>query len=263
MEKIKFVDLKKHTNNEDNAIIKNRPTASSLSIKPLSRVIINGVSGSGKTSLLMQFLVNNQIKLDYDEVILVCPSAEEDNYQFLQDYFDDIVVKEEEAKGLPEGSIEPRLKIYEKPTDLPEMKVFRDGQHRVIIFDDMVTENKATQKIIGDFFIKSRKYGFTCFYLTQYFAGVEVKCRRNSNYVITFSPGNESEAQHICRDYCPNDEIFRSALNSLKNIPYGFILIDRTTFPPKDKTGQPMRYRIGLEKNIFKSNDSFIRSSNH
>lgn len=242
---IPYVDLMKimgKTHYDD--MVKRYSNKRKYAFKPFTRTIIAGESGCGKTTLLTQILVNSLIKMEFDEIWLVVPDDGEDSYQALIKYYKNIKEQIEVEEELEPGSLPDIVKTFNKPSDLPDLSELKNtDKHIVLVFDDMVSENAKTQKLISDYFIASRKKFISCFYLTQDLYGIHKLARRNTNYVIVF-PCSKTERDLIAREYCSSSQGFKDRLSRLNK--YEFILIDKTT------TDRKMKFRKGFKTPLFK-----------
>ncbi len=138
------------------------------------RAIISSGSGTGKTNFLVNMIhvMNNT----FHKIILCVKSSEEPLYKML----------EEKLKGSVEiyenGEIAPLL----QDTEDTDKNIVKGGfrMSKLIVFDDLMLENKQTQEKIAQFYIRGRKYGYSCIYISQNFYSVPITIRRNSNYFV-------------------------------------------------------------------------------
>ena len=125
------------------------------------RILLIGVSGSGKTNTLLN-LINNQP--DIDKIYLYAKDLYEDKYQFL--------IKKRESTGL--RHFNNAKAFIEYSNDMQD--VYKNINHYnpdkenkiVIVFDDMIAgiiNNKKLNSIVRELFIRGRKLNiFSCIY---------------------------------------------------------------------------------------------------
>lgn len=138
------------------------------------RAIISAGSGAGKTNFLMNLIYI--MDKTFHKIIICCRSKEEPLYIFLKD------------------KLEGRVEIYEngeiapliQDTEETDKNIIKGGfrHSKLIVFDDLVLENKATQELMAQFYIRGRKSGYSCVYISQSFYAVPINIRKNSNYFI-------------------------------------------------------------------------------
>ncbi len=149
--------------------------------------LICGFTGSGKSNLLLNLLLNTELKMTYDKVILICPSIDEDSYQFLQKYYDEMQSNYEKKTKMQLG-----YKVFthiSKAEDIPKPEAFDKRLQTIVIVDDFCT-NKAVNKKIEDFIIMCRKYNTSLIYLTQSYFEVPklIRLQMANGYVALFHP---------------------------------------------------------------------------
>lgn len=138
------------------------------------RAVIAAGSGVGKTNFVMNLIY--YMSNTFHKVIICAKSAEEPLYQMLKE------------------KLEGRVEIYEdgeiatliQDTEDSDKNVVKGGHRlsKLIIFDDLMLESRATQERIQQFYIRGRKFGYSCCYISQSFYQVPVTIRKNCNYFI-------------------------------------------------------------------------------
>ena len=136
---------------------KHNPNYESHKIELPFRGLINCASGGGKSNLFCNLLYEfNQTM----HKIIIVSKAEEPLYDMLQDKLKNVSIHYE-------GNV-------------PEIEKMKKGQNGLIVFDDMVlTHNNK----IGEMFIRGRKLGYSCIYISQSFFGTPKIIRQNVNYI--------------------------------------------------------------------------------
>lgn len=188
---------------------KNDPNYKSHGIKQPFRMIIYGASGSGKSNTLM-----NIIKfLNFDTIHLITKNKNEPLYNYLND----VCEKNKFDFTISEG-IET----------VPELDSFDNQYNNLVIFDDMINEDKKNQKSIEDYYTRCRKLGISACYLSQSWYKIPDMIRKNTNYIIIKKIGSAREIKMMMSDYSfgiNSDEllqIYKFCTNDYKN----FLLID-------------------------------------
>lgn len=156
------------------------------------RCVVNGPSGCGKTNLVLNLLlkifesyraINRKIKL-----IICSKTTDQDLYQcFIQDV-------KEQYKNFHSISLSNSISDF---NDDFYSSLDKNVKH-IILIDDMLGKmNKEDIKSLVHLFSSSRPRKISLFFLTQRYTKIEISCRRNCNYLITFKPSLE-EAHTIC-----------------------------------------------------------------
>jgi Poxvirus A32 protein len=121
------------------------------------RMVVASPSGSGKSNTVL-FIIALLSKCFTK--IIICTKTNETLYDHLKDTIDNVEIFEN-------GNV-PAISEYESDTS------------KLVIFDDLVLEPKATQAQISQYFIRGRKCGFSMIYISQSYFGVPKTIRINS-----------------------------------------------------------------------------------
>jgi GTPase SAR1 family protein len=179
-----------------------------------SRGLLVGPSGCGKTTLLYNLIINYWIP--YLNLYLFTKNIDQPVYKKLKKIFDDI----------------PSIITHFSNDDI--ISVDDCEPNSLVVFDDFLLEN---QKLIKEYFIRSRSKNISVIYLTQNYTSVDIKTIRNNlNVLIVFNQSNYyiekiwsdliskiiplEKFKEICRTYCKTYD----KKNKIKT--YGFITID-------------------------------------
>ena len=177
------------------------------------RILLIGVSGSGKTNTLLN-LINNQP--DIDKIYLYAKDLYEDKYQFL--------IKKRESTGLRHFN-DPKAFI-EYSNDMQD--VYKNINHYnpdkenkiVIVFDDMIADminNKILNSIVTELFIRGRKINISLVFITQSYFKVPKDVRLNTTHFFIMKILNKREHQQIAINYS-SDMDFKDFVKIYKNI---------------------------------------------
>ena len=200
MKFINFDDIV-NKNNENNYINKNVFVP-----QHIGNTIIIGQTGCSKTNLLFNILTLNPVF----QKIFIFTKEPEAKYNFL-------------IKKFPQD-----IKIFYQNDEYNLDELIKGDFQTCCIFDDQLTDNK----IISDWFIRSRKKNCSNFFLAHSYFKMSKTLRLNVNYIILFKiPKNQ--LTHIYNDQPINidRELFYKIISELNK--YENIIIDLKT--PIDK----------------------------
>lgn len=212
------------------------------------RGLIVGKSGCGKTTLLMNLLLNPGW-LDYNNLQLFGKSLFQPEYQILQkglkekipkeiilNFFDNqndikgsglppIHFLEELAKRLP-NKCDIKSAFYESAEDVPDPSDLDSNDKNLMVFDDLQLEKQNSPE---KYYIRGRHSNVDCFYLAQnYFKLPRQTIRENANFICLF-PQDMKNIDHIYRDHVSHDmsiEEFRKLCKNVWSKPHNFLVID-------------------------------------
>ena len=208
------------------------------------RMLIIGLSGSGKTNTLLH-LINNFHPID--KIYLYAKDTDENKYQYL-------INKREQAgiKNLndPHAFIEYSNDMNDVLDDINNYNKNRDKKV-LIIFNDMIANIMRSEKfkaIVKELFIRCRKLNICIVFITQSYFRTPKDARLNTTHYILMKIGNKKELKSIVEEN-PGHLDFKDFLkiyNYCTKEPYSFMMIDarpaaRVTF--KEKFDEPIDLR--------------------
>jgi hypothetical protein len=171
------------------------------------RALINCASGGGKSNLMLNLLYVFHKTLHR---IIIVSKAPEPLYDYLQE------MTNKKNPG--------QLEVYYEGM-VPEIEKMEEGDNGLIIFDDMVlTHNNK----IGELFIRGRKLGYSCVYISQSFFGTVKIIRQNVNYVWLGRGMNKRDLRLILSEFSIGlsvDEL-ENIYNELTRENMNFMMID-------------------------------------
>ena len=195
-----------------------------------SRVILQGSSGSGKTSILMNYIY---LTNDTWFHIYIVTKSSEPLYEYLQ-------------KQLKNKNIDIFYDISKLPLpkDLPNPE-----EQKLVIFDDCVS--MKNQSTIVDYFIYGRKKN-TSFYLSQSYYGVPKSIRAQCSYLLIVKVSQKRDLNLILSDsggLIEKDELKRLYDDATKE-KFNFLKINLNTSDLNKKFSKNFNEFYLLEKNV-------------
>ena len=171
--------------------------------------MISGPTQSGKTFLLKQILINNQIMIDPPpEIIIYCYSAWQPIYDELKNTL---------------NNIEFHQGIYDD---------YDNKISKLIIFDDLMKECENDKTVLNLFTIDAHHKNSSVFFLTQNLFSKGKYMRSlslNSNYLIIFkNPRDKSQINVLARQMFPNKVNFfmESFQDAVENKKHSYLFLD-------------------------------------
>lgn len=201
-------------------------------IKLPFRMIICGSSGSGKTQTLLNLIYN--MPDTFESISITTKNKDEPLYNYLEDKLG--------KKGLT---------ITEGIPNLPNLDKYDKEQQHLIIMDDLVNEPLKQQKVICDYFTRSRKKNCSLIYISQSFYQVPKLIRDNINYLIIKQVSSMKNLTMIARecslgiDKKQLTEIYRDATKKKED----FLLLDLDGDPDE-------KFRKGFDE-VYEIEDKY------
>jgi len=196
-----------------------------------SRICLQGQSGSGKTSILMNYIY---LTNDTWSHIYILTKSSEPLYDFLE--------KQLKYKNI---DIYYDISKLPYPKDLPN-----PTEQKLVIFDDCVTM-KDQNKIV-DYFIYGRKKNITTFYLSQSYYGIPKPIRAQFTYLLIVKVGQKRDLNLILSDsggLVEKEELKRLYDDATKE-KFNFLKINLNTTDLNKKFSKNFNEFYLLEKNM-------------
>lgn len=179
-----------------------------------SRVLVVGASGCGKTTLLYNMIISYWIP--YKNLYIFTKNIDQPVYKKLKKIFNGI----------------SSINIHFSDDDI--ISVDDCEPNSVVVIDDFLLEN---QKLIMEYFIRSRSKNISVIYLTQSYTSVDIKTIRNNLTVLIVFNQSNYYIKKIWSDFISKiiplekfKEIFKTYCKTYdkknKIKIYGFITID-------------------------------------
>ena len=212
------------------------------------RMLICGASGSGKSQLLFNLLVQPQF-INYDNLVIYTTTVNQDYYQLLLHAFNNglskeniisIVQNQNQFKGLtipticktfanvsnsPSNSI--TITLSDKLNDIPNPDDFQKGKRHLVCFDDCI--NLVNQTTMEMFWTKGRHNDISCIYLSQSYFDLSRMIRLNSNYLIIFrlSHRNLADVYKSAAVNIMDQKAFMQLAQNVFSKRYRYLAIDK------------------------------------
>ena len=184
-----------------------------------SMILAIGGTGTGKTNALLNYISRSNQEFS-DVIICSFNTTDEPLYNLLE---------------------ENGATLYRDIDDVPELIEYDNDEKKnpkLIVFDDFINiENKKLKKIYN-YLISGRKFGFTCWLMSQNYSSVPKVIVRNINYFIIFKMSDTISLNNIIRNHNISDvepSIIKSALNLCTQTPPNFFMIDMKTINKKER----------------------------
>lgn len=188
------------------------------------RCIVAGVSGCGKTNLILNILLKlfeSYKKINKKVKLFICTkSLSQDLYQkFIEDIenkynnFHKIITSDKVSTAFP----------YEN-----FINEIDENYKNIILIDDMLGSfDKKDKSSLTQLFTVSRPKKISLFFLTQRFNEIFKTCRMQANYLITFKP-SYTDALDICNDLLTGITTPNILIESFSdNTPYYCLFCDK------------------------------------
>ena len=157
-------------------------------IKPCSQIMMVGPTGSGKTTILMEFLHRKQA---FHRIIIFSGSTtDEPLLNALRESMDGV-------------------EFIQDADELPELSDMNDDEkhyEKLIVFDDMINLTKKQLLKIQKWFNSSRKYGYTAICMVQNYTDAPLQIRRNCKYFMIFKLNDLNTINQILKNHNTNGD---------------------------------------------------------
>jgi len=209
--------------------------------KGSKRAIISGCSGSGKTNVLANLIIQN--KLVYDKIWLFCRGVEDDlKYKLVIKHVCELA---DQYKEDCETDQDPDMIFVSSDiNDVPSPEDIEMGKHHLFIFDDQMMEKDQSK--VEELFVRGRRrIGMgNIVYICQDYYQVSKVIRKNTDILLCFREMSERSKSQIGYEHSgtmPMSEFKEMYDNVMNSSKYPFLMIDKTV-PDSD----PKHFRNGF-----------------
>lgn len=173
---------------------------------PFYMLVIGG-SGSGKTNTVLDMI--HRFSNTFNRIAICLKNQDEPLYNFL-------------AKKTPD------IEFYE--SIIPDIDSFEPENNNLIIFDDLVLD-KSLQNQISEYFIRGRKRGLSCIYISQVYYSIPKKIRVNARYILLKKLSSIKDLKLILSEYNMSNDLndILQKYNEATSRFTDFLLIDTVT----------------------------------
>ena len=147
-------------------------------LKIPARYLLIGGSGAGKTQYLLT-LLTKAFNDTFANIWVVTRNKDEPLYNYL-------------------GSLSDRIRIVEGLENTPKLDEMDKEVNNCVVFDDMVTTKD--QRIMENFFIRSRKMNCSVFMLSQSFYRISKLIRQQATYIIILKLSGMKDLRLVLSD---------------------------------------------------------------
>lgn len=189
------------------------------------RCLVLGASGSGKTNLMLNLLVDEK-GISFSNVYLFSKTLEQPKYEMLKQILSNV----------------PDIGFFTFSNSDDIMEPSEARKNSVIIFDDIQC---SSQENIRKFFCMGRHSQIDSFYLAQSYSKIPKQLIRDNANVLILFPQDELNLKKIYRDQVSSDmsyETFKEACCECWKTKYNFLLIN------KDGAMHQGRYRKNFDE---------------
>jgi hypothetical protein len=179
------------------------------------RALIVGSSGSGKTNMVLDLILNH---IYYDKIYIYAKNLDQPIYEFLEEFLN---------KAKDEGELIDYSINSELNEDLKLDNFDNDGQ-TLIIFDDFITEKD--QHLISDLFVRGRHKNISTIYISQSYMDIPKLIRKNSNYLALYKDDDLDNVKRVLKKNGGSnpDKMLEMYIEATME-PYSFFFIDMKT----------------------------------
>ena len=115
-----------------------------------------------------------------------------------------------------------------------EIKSFADGNHNMIILDDLMTKVQKSDEILDMFILDSHHLNISVIYMVQNIFHQGKYCRTialNTQYMVLFkNPRDSSQIKNLARQIYPMypHALTEAYIDATSGVQYGYLFIDLT-----------------------------------
>lgn len=188
-----------------------------------------GGTGAGKSNFVMNLIEKvHDFETFPGGITILTKNADEPLYNGLREALPNVNIREVRAsRSTREGWT---------LTNMPNLdEDFKTQEASLIIFDDLVGENKNALQCVSQFYIRARKKGASCLFLSQSYYETVPLIRRNIHYLFLLKLSSDRDLKTILAEYSIG--VDRSMLAAMYEFAtrerFHFLLIDIGKPPAK------------------------------
>jgi len=186
------------------------PTYKNHLIKLNSMCLVVGKTGAGKTNSIIDFLHRANGRY-YRIIIFTGSNKDEPLYHYLENSIDGI-------------------ELIDDIHNIPTLEALKDEDKtipKLIIWDDSIMLDKKLLREIEKFYMCSRKFGWTNFFLSQNYISCPIFIRRNISYLMLFKICDMKDLKNILKTISGDISLDKllNMMNYCTNEPLNFMTI--------------------------------------
>lgn len=211
--------IKEANNQEKKLVCENHP----LYPQGFFRWLVIGSSGSGKTNLILDAII--QSKIDFDHLYLFVRDPHQDKYQFLIRWFTELETQYQEENNEAVSMVT----VISDPNDFIDVDDFDSSMKNLVLFDDLVLEKDQHRMIT--FFLRGRHRSISSIYLTQSYFSTPKNIRINCDFFTIFGVPSQNELIQLTKEHSMgmDNTMFKKLFHEATKEKYSFMVIDRQT----------------------------------
>jgi len=152
------------------------------------RMLLAGSSGSGKTNMLVDLLLGDKLIETYhkrkggkryiscNDIVLIGKHLKEPKWKIVQDFYE--LLAQDSGSNYEDVS----FTAY-SPAEIPDILDFSTNRSTVVVFEDLVNENRKIQNQIIPYFTSGRHANISPVYITQSFYRTPKIIQENLTYI--------------------------------------------------------------------------------
>ena len=176
-----------------------------------TRILIIGSSGSGKTNLLMNYIMLCPNTFQHIHVVF---KSFEPLYELLKD-------KLEKSGGIT---------FYDDINKLPNLDQIQEDKddQQLVVFDDQINEKDKLNGKVSEYFIRGRKKHLTMVFIAQSFFKIPKIIRQQMQYLLILKLSSARDLRLIISDFSigSNVDEIQAIYKDATNERFNFLKID-------------------------------------
>lgn len=190
------------------------------------RIMVDGMSGSGKTIWMMNFFDNTLGA--FDKYYVFTAEPHQSIYQYMRDRLKDAA----KELNVPDRDV---FEMHKTLNNFPVAKDFQRGTSSLVIVDDFMTDTKNLKKV-ENLFIKGRHRNVSILWLTQSFYETPKTMRGQLTHIVIKTVNDEADLKSILSHYHSRFDK-KEVMNKYNKVqesdnPASFLLLDLQTNDP-------------------------------
>ena len=213
-------------------VIRNTSTSKHSKLFPKNIfLILVGSTGSGKTNLLLNLLLDPTNQIYFDDFYIWATTLHQPKYIFLKEHFESL-----EKYLFHQYNTKVEIgHFFTHDEEIIDPKELDETKSHLMIFDDVQNENQTR---IKDYFCSGRHNNFNVFYLCQSLNHIKKHCiRENANIFILFRL-NEKTLKSFYESHASSDmkyEEFKDFCEKAWQKDHGYVVINLWSKPHDKK----------------------------